>query len=109
MGPLQPAGSAFYSRNLGMLDVSAAYLLQVASPLQCSRFSSGDTGAHFYGASQFGDLVEIESSVTRFGRSSFAIEHKVTRGGGMLLIEAHEKRNWAPHSDDGALKGHPPP
>jgi acyl-CoA thioesterase FadM len=43
--------------------------------------------------SQYGDDIEIETSVKEFGRSSFSMLHKVTRDGAPAL-EGHEKRVW---------------
>lgn len=116
-GHCDPAGIVFYPRYFEMFDASTAYLLQAASGMTkydllahygAAGFPMVDTGARFYIPSKFGDKIEIATTVTRFGRSSFDIDHKVMRGGN-LLIEATEKRVWVSQGEDGTLKGQPIP
>ena len=52
-----------------------------------------DVGAKFNQPSTYGDVVEIESRVSEWGRSSFKIEHRLMRGD-KVAIEAFEKRVW---------------
>ena len=52
-----------------------------------------EAGAKFAVPSQYGDDIEIETSVKEFGRSSFSMLHKVTKGGAPAL-EGYEKRLW---------------
>jgi 4-hydroxybenzoyl-CoA thioesterase len=60
-----------------------------------------DTGARFFVPSRFGDVIEIETQVTAFRRSSFDVAHRVLRADGQLAIEARETRVWAArHPDD---------
>jgi 4-hydroxybenzoyl-CoA thioesterase len=101
-GDCDPAGIVFYPRYFAMFDASTAELFHAA--LGCTKFEmfrrfdfAGfpmvDTGARFSVPSRFGDVVTIESQITRFGRSSFDVQHRLMRGS-VLAIEAHEKRVW---------------
>ena len=50
--------------------------------------------------SRFGDEVVIETRITRFGRSSFDVEHRLMRGE-VLAVEGFEKRVLVARSADG--------
>ncbi len=43
---------------------------------------------------RFGDDVEIESAITKVGRSSFSLQHRLTLAGA-LAVEGNETRVWA--------------
>jgi 4-hydroxybenzoyl-CoA thioesterase len=66
-----------------------------------------DTRAKFIVPSRYGDDIIIESRVSRFGGTSFDIEHRVLRGE-TLAIEGFETRVWAGPDPDklGAIKGY---
>ena len=49
-----------------------------------------DTRARFHKPSTYGDSVTIETSISRFGRTSFEVEHKLLRGA-ELAVEGFEK------------------
>ena len=51
------------------------------------------TQARFLLPTRYGDDVEIESAFTKIGRSSFAIQHKLTLDGA-LAVEGNETRVW---------------
>ena len=65
-----------------------------------------DTRAKFIVPSRYGDDIVIESRVSRFGGSSFDVEHRVLRGTS-LAIEGFETRVWAgpDPANPGAIKG----
>jgi len=118
-GDCDPAGIVFYPRYFAMFDASTAALFAAAlgynkhamlARFDVVGFPMVDTGARFFVPSKFGDEVTIESSVTRFGRSSFEIGHRLMRDG-VLAIEAHEKRVWAAHDPEhpGKIRGVPIP
>jgi 4-hydroxybenzoyl-CoA thioesterase len=101
-GDCDPAGIVFYPRYFAMFDASTAFLFQAA--LGCTKyemiqrfgivgFPMVDTGARFHVASRFGDVVSIETQITRFGRTSFNLSHRLMRGD-VLAIEANEIRVW---------------
>ena len=49
--------------------------------------------AQFYIPSVFGDDVEIESTISKWGRSSFEVSHRLTNETG-LLADGSETRVW---------------
>jgi 4-hydroxybenzoyl-CoA thioesterase len=109
-GDCDPAGIVFYPRYFAMFDASTAALFKAA--LRYGKFEMlrrfeiigypmVDTGARFFVPSRFGDVIEIETQVTAFRRSSFDVAHRVLRADGQLAIEARETRVWAArHPDD---------
>ena len=52
-----------------------------------------ETRARFLLPTRFGDEVAIETAVVACGRSSFKLEHRLTRGGA-LAAEGFETRVW---------------
>jgi 4-hydroxybenzoyl-CoA thioesterase len=59
-----------------------------------------ETRARFLRPTRFGDEVAIETAVVACGRSSFKIEHKLTKAG-TLSAEGYETRVWVVrHPDD---------
>jgi 4-hydroxybenzoyl-CoA thioesterase len=118
-GDCDPAGIVFYPRYFAMFDASTAALFAAAlgyskhamlARFNIIGFPMVDTGARFMVPSKFGDVVTIESTITKFGRSSFEIGHKLMRGD-VLAIEAHEKRVWATQDPENPsrIKGVPIP
>lgn len=118
-GDCDAAGIVFYPRYFAMFDASTAYLLEVAIGMKKSQWTRHfgilgipmvDTGATFKIPSSFGDVIRIESEVTKVGRSSFDIKHSVLKGD-EIAIEAHEKRVWVGgNADDPAsIKSMPIP
>lgn len=69
-----------------------------------------DTAAKFALPASFGDEVQIETLVSRVGRSSFGIEHRLIKDG-QVCIEATEVRVWAALRQDGkpGIEGVPIP
>lgn len=118
-GDCDPAGIVFYPRYFAMFDASTAALFAAAlgynkhemlKRFDAIGFPMVDTGARFLVPSKYGDVVTIETTVTKFGRSSFEIRHSLMRGD-VLAIDAHEKRVWAardPENPD-QIKGVPIP
>lgn len=53
-----------------------------------------EAGANFTAPLAFGDEAELETTVTEFRRSSFAVRHRISKNG-KLAVEAEEKRVWA--------------
>jgi 4-hydroxybenzoyl-CoA thioesterase len=48
---------------------------------------------NFFVPSSYGDTVSVESSVAKWGTSSFTVQHKLFRGE-TLAVEGMEKRVW---------------
>ncbi|MPZ58601.1 MAG: acyl-CoA thioesterase [Rhizobiales bacterium] len=113
-----PAGIVFYPRYFEMFDLSTTMLFEKALGMKKINFIKAhnfggypmfDTRARFFKPTTFGDVVEIASSVT-FGRTSFDVEHRLTRDG-ELCVEGFEKRVWVIRdpSDPTKIKSHPIP
>jgi len=118
-GDCDPAGIVFYPRYFAMFDHNTTMLISAASgitkPQLLKRYDFAGypvltTQAKFMIPTTFGDDVEIESTFTRVGRSSFEIRHLLTNGG-KLAVEAQEARAWVKASpeDKTKIKSHPLP
>jgi 4-hydroxybenzoyl-CoA thioesterase len=118
-GDCDPAGIVFYPRYFAIFDHCTAVLFERATgmaKLKMTEFYDAvgmpmvDTRAKFIIPSRYGDEIAIESRVTEFRRSSFDVEHRVTKDGA-LAIEGFETRVWVGrHPDDPAkLKSMPIP
>lgn len=108
-GDCDPAGIVFYPRFFAAFDTSTSRLIEAATGRKKAAiirqseiigWPMVDTRAKFIAPASFGDEVEITSQVTRIGRSSFAVEHRL-RKGGQLCVEASEVRVWAAARRDG--------
>lgn len=83
-------------RSVG-LDIGALYKQYdvVGMPL-------AESGARYLLPSRFGDLLQIESSVTSWARKVLVVSHTVTSGG-RTMVEGTETRIWGlRHPDDPA-------
>lgn len=118
-GDCDPAGIVFYPRFFAAFDTSTSRLIEAAAGRKKAEIirSNGiigwpmvDTRARFLSPASFGDEVEIETRITHVGRSSFALEHRLSRDGA-LCIEATEVRVWAAARSDGkpGIEGVPLP
>lgn len=59
-----------------------------------------DVSANFTAVATYGEDIEVHTSVTHWGNSSFSMTHRVVRGD-TQLAEIHEKRVFARrHPDD---------
>jgi 4-hydroxybenzoyl-CoA thioesterase len=114
-GDCDPAQIVFYPRYFAMFDGATQELFRAAlgkPKIEWARefgivgIPMVDTRAKFVVPSRYGDDIIIESRVARFGGSSFDVEHRVFREGGILSIEASETRVWAGADPDkpGAIK-----
>ena len=118
-GDCDPAGIVFYPRYFAMFNHSTELLIEGALGVKkitlnkqhgLGGFPSVAAEARFLLATRYGDDVEIESAFTRIGRSSFAIQHKLTLGGA-LAVEGNETRCWVVRDDSrpGGLRAQPLP
>jgi 4-hydroxybenzoyl-CoA thioesterase len=114
-GDCDPAQIVFYPRYFAMFDGATQELFRAALGVPKIEWVKTygiigipmvDTRAKFIVPSRYGDDIVIESRVSRFGGSSFDIEHRVMRGT-VLAIEGFETRVWAGADPDkpGAIKG----
>ena len=118
-GDCDPAGIVYYPRYFEMFDAGTAHLF--AAALGYDKFAMRkrfgmvgfpmvETSPKFIGPSRYGETVTIESTISRFGRSSFDVTHKLLRGAD-LSIEASETRVWAAvdPNDPDRIRGVPIP
>jgi 4-hydroxybenzoyl-CoA thioesterase len=101
-GDCDPAGIVFYPRYFEWFDAGTILLFEKATGLTKIRMLEKYDGAglalieasaKFAVPSQYGDDIEIESSIKEFGRSSFAVQHR-GRKGRALALEGFERRVW---------------
>ncbi len=99
----EAARNLFESRGLTWVEMIARYDTR-GVPLVDAR-------ATFRRPARFGDTLEIETRVTRWGSRSFDLLHEV-RIGGELAVEGRETRIWGisdPASPEELKAGHIPP
>lgn len=112
-GDCDPANIVFYPRYFAWFDASTAHHFKAAGlpkPELIRRygvvgFPMVDTRARFLAPSRHGDEVVIETSFTKFGRSSFEVEHRLFRAD-VLGVEGFETRVLVEQTPDGeGLRG----
>ena len=105
-GDCDPAGIIFYARYFEFFDVSTTCLIERALGMKKIEYLKAygfvghplvQTRAKFHRPTRFGDDVEIESKLLACGRSSFKIEHRLSKSGA-LAVESFETRVWAVRS-----------
>ena len=98
-----PAGIVFNSRFFEIFDGGAWALFEAALGVPKHELSSVfdiagiplvDARARFIAPVRFGDLVDLESQVSEFRRSSFDVAHRLLIGD-ELAAEGRETRVWA--------------
>jgi len=98
-GDCDPANIVFFPRYFAWFDASTAHHFAAAGLPKTELigrfgvvgFPMVDTRAQFHVPSTHGDEVRIETCITRFGRSSFDVRHRLYRGD-VLAVEGFEKR-----------------
>jgi 4-hydroxybenzoyl-CoA thioesterase len=107
-GHCDPAGIVFNPRFFEWFDAATAGLFahvglpkpQLIKTYGIVGIPLVETQAKFILPSRFGDRLLIESSITRFKRSSFDVAHRLFNAGA-LAVEGRETRVWAVrHPDD---------
>ena len=107
-GDCDPANIVYFPNYFAWFDASTAHHFNAAGlpkPELIRRynvvgFPMVDTQAKFHVPSRHGDVVTIETTITRFGRSSFDVEHRLMRGQ-TLAVEGFEKRVLVQKTEDG--------
>ena len=117
-GDCDPAGIVYYPRYFAYFDNCTAALFEAAGLPKHEMLKTYrivgipmvDTRARFLAPSQFGDDVIVESSISKWGRSSFDVQHKLFKGD-ILAVECLETRVWAvrSRSDAEKIEGQPIP
>ena len=101
-GDCDPAGIVFYPRYFAMFDHSTVLLIERALGMKkhalyehygFGGYPSVETQARFLLPTRYGDDVEIETAITKLGRSSFSLRHKLSLDGA-LAVQGTETRVW---------------
>ena len=107
-GDCDPAGIVWYPRYFGWFDNCTAGLFEAVGLPKWEMLRAYDiigipmvdTRARFSVPSRWGERITVHSRIARWGRTSFDVEHRVTKGE-VLALEAWETRVWAArHPDD---------
>jgi len=118
-GDCDPAGIVFFPRYFAMFDSCTTGLFSKALGMTKHQFIKAykivgypmvDTRARFIKPTKYGDDVVIETKITKFGRTSFDVQHTITLNG-ELCVECFDTRVWAeqdPASPD-KIRGTPIP
>ena len=118
-GQCDALGIIFYPRYFEMFDVSTTMLVERALGMKKIEYLKAyslaghpvvEIKARFRLPTTFGDDVSIESAIVECGRSSFKIEHRLTKSG-TLAVEGFETRDWTVRQPDdpGRIKSQPLP
>ena len=101
-GDCDPAGIVFYPRYFAWFDACTIHLFEKATGLKKIEMldTYGGAGlallearAEFKVASHYGEDIDIETEVVEFRRSSFFVEHRVTKQG-VPALKGFETRLW---------------
>jgi 4-hydroxybenzoyl-CoA thioesterase len=106
-GHCDPAGIVFYPQYFMWFDACTAhYFASVGLPPhimfkeQHLAMPLVDVHAKFSSPSRFGDVLDAETEIAEWGRSSLKVAHRFYNAG-KLAVEGMETRVWAlPHPDD---------
>jgi 4-hydroxybenzoyl-CoA thioesterase len=98
-----PAGIIYYPRYFQIFDTCTTVMIERALGMNKIDFLKVynfigypvlDTRARFHEPTRYGDDVAIETKLTEYGRSSFKVEHRLSKAG-TLAAEGFETRVWA--------------
>ena len=109
-GDCDPAGIVYYPRYLAFFDAATTALLERALGMTKHHYLKAyDFVGHplvkshvrFLIPTRFGDDVSIETTVAAIRRSSFDINHRLTKNG-KLAVEGFQTRVWVRGDPGGA-------
>jgi 4-hydroxybenzoyl-CoA thioesterase len=101
-GDCDPAGIVFYPRYFAMFNHSTELAVEAAlgfnkqtlfATHELAGFPVIETRARFLMPTRYCDEVEIETSISEVRRSSFHLQHRLTKDG-TLAVEGFESRVW---------------
>jgi len=101
-GDCDPAGIVYYPRYFEMFDTSTTALFERVLGMTKFEFLKAydalgypmvDTRARFVLPTRYGDDVAIETVISELRRSSFDVQHRLTKDG-KLAVEGFETRVW---------------
>jgi 4-hydroxybenzoyl-CoA thioesterase len=110
-GQCDPAGIVFFPRYFEMFDAATAALFAAATSISKAQMIADydiigipmiKSEASYAAPCRFGDAIEIVTRITSIGRSSIAIEHRLSRGAD-VSVEAREWRVWTGRNAAGVL------
>jgi 4-hydroxybenzoyl-CoA thioesterase len=110
-GQCDPAGIVFFPRYFEMFDAATAALFAAATGISKAQMIADydiigipmiKSEASYAAPCRFGDAIEIVTRITSIGRSSIAIEHRLSRGVD-VSVEAREWRVWTGRDAAGVL------
>jgi 4-hydroxybenzoyl-CoA thioesterase len=117
-GDCDPAGIVYFPRYFEYFDVCTNALFEHAGFFKPTMLKSyGIAGipvvemkASFMTPSRFGEEVMVESSIAKWGNSSFVVQHRLMKGE-ELAIECFETRVWVahPNADPAKFEARPIP
>jgi 4-hydroxybenzoyl-CoA thioesterase len=110
-GDCDPAGIVYFPRYFEYFDICTNALFERAGffkPTMLKSYGSAgipvvDMKATFMTPSRFGEDVIVESTIVRWGKSSFVVQHRLLKGEA-LAIECEETRVWVAHPSGDAEK-----
>jgi 4-hydroxybenzoyl-CoA thioesterase len=110
-GDCDPGGIVYFPRYFEYFDACTRALFERAGlpkkDMMKSYSMNGiplvDMKARFLMPSRFGDNVTVESSITKWGNSSFVVQHRLMKGD-TLAVECFETRVWVAHPDGDSEK-----
>ncbi|MGQ0677170.1 MAG: acyl-CoA thioesterase, partial [Rhodospirillales bacterium] len=93
---------AFYPNFVRWMDAAAWHFFaghglsakELLARHGCTGFPLVDAGATFRNPARFGDRIEIETALARWGAKSFELKHTL-RIAGLVAAEGRETRIWA--------------
>jgi 4-hydroxybenzoyl-CoA thioesterase len=103
-GDCDPGGIVYFPRYLEYFDGCTRALFERAGFTKRGLLKSYGIGgvplvdlkASFMMPSRYGDDVVVESSIAKWGNSSFVVQHRLMKDGA-LAIECFETRVWVAH------------
>jgi 4-hydroxybenzoyl-CoA thioesterase len=103
-GDCDPAGIVFFPRYFEFFDRCTAGIFEAVGYRKPDLLKTFDiagiplveTRANFRSPSKFGEDVLIHTTIPEWGRSSFKVHHRLTKGD-ELAVEGFETRVWAGH------------
>lgn len=110
-GDCDPAGIVYFPRYLEYFDRCTRALFERAGLFKRDMLKTYaiagipvvDIQAQFMIPSRYGDDVVVESSVSKWGNSSFVVRHRLMKGDA-VAIECSETRVWVAQVSEDPLK-----
>ena len=106
-GDCDPEGIVYFPRYFEFFDACTRALFERAGLFKRDMLKTYDIAgipvvdmrASFMIPSRFGDDVVVESSIAKWGTSSFVVRHRLMRGDA-IAIECFETRVWTARMDE---------